>query len=494
MSRTVIDLDARASVLDAAERVAAVPADGDLALVVAAGAPLLRNAVFIDVVRGAVGPRRLSIVTTDARARSLASAAHVPAYSSLDALERHELDPTERLTRARRAAIATVRTPSVPTVRLSPARVMAFIGSLLGAVLILLAVLVPEAQVFVAPETAPLGPLALQVKTATGDVPYTALQIEISAKVNGTATGERIEETRGRGIVRLENRTTNDIRIPRGSVFSTASGVQFLSTEEKTLPRSIIVPGTPFNLSIGRVDVPIEAAVAGDPGNVPPGRIVNGPDPSRYSVTNPTETIGGKIQRIPVVKLEDYDAAVKRAPEMLKAEADKQLARWVAETQAGKTTVPGVFVRQTALGPANVDIVGKQLAQFELTVAGIATGYRVDSADLSRAMVRKLEQDLPSGMEVDPASTEVRVERITVEDSGVTWAVTAQGTQRKKFVPAEIGRSLAGRPVGDAERLLRDDRLTLKRIDRVPGWWPLLPLLEGRITVKADSSPATRGP
>ena len=80
MSRTVIDLDARATVLDAAERLTEAPPDGDVALVVAAGAPLLRNAVFLDVLRGLVGPRRLSIVTADARARSVASSAHVPAY------------------------------------------------------------------------------------------------------------------------------------------------------------------------------------------------------------------------------------------------------------------------------------------------------------------------------------------------------------------------------------------------------------------------------
>ena len=110
--RTVIDLGARASVLEAVERIAAAPAADDLVLSIQAGAPVARNAVFFEVARRAAGTRRLAIVSPDARARSLASSVHLPSFASTAALERQELDATEQLTTARRAAIATDRCAS----------------------------------------------------------------------------------------------------------------------------------------------------------------------------------------------------------------------------------------------------------------------------------------------------------------------------------------------------------------------------------------------
>jgi hypothetical protein len=94
MTRTVIDLDARATILDAADRLAAAPTDAPIVFVVPAGAPFARNAVFLEVARSMAAERRLAVVSSDPRARSIAASVHVPAYSSLGALEREELDPT----------------------------------------------------------------------------------------------------------------------------------------------------------------------------------------------------------------------------------------------------------------------------------------------------------------------------------------------------------------------------------------------------------------
>src|SRR4029077_10059411 len=108
VNRTGIDLDARASILDASERLAAAPADAPVVFVVPAGAPFARNAVFLEVARVLAGQRRMSVVSSDPRARSIAASVHVPAYASLGSLEREELDPTEQLGAPRRAALASV--------------------------------------------------------------------------------------------------------------------------------------------------------------------------------------------------------------------------------------------------------------------------------------------------------------------------------------------------------------------------------------------------
>ena len=483
MSRTIVDLDARATVLDASERLAAAPPDGDIALMVAPGAPVLRSGVFLEVLRAEVGPRRLSLVTTDARARSVASSVHVPAYASISALERHELDPTERLEKARKAAIASARPGTVAAPRPSLGRVAGIAGSLLAAALILVGLLLPEATVRVAAAAQPIGPLDLALRGTTGgtaDVTLKTVAQPITAKIPGTTTGARTEEVRAKGSVQIENKTTDDVRVPKGSIFRTADGVQFLSAADVTVPRSVIVP--PFTLFVGKVTVGVDAAVAGSTSNVAPGRITIGPEPNRYSATNPEPTSGGEIKRIPIVRLEDYEAAVKKAPDALKAAGDQQLERWVREPRPGEQVVPQVLVRQTTITPASVDVIGKE--SFELTVSGIAMAYVAPETQPRKAIASRLRDAAETGNDVDDRGVVFDVTKLTVTEEGVTWNVTARGVQAKRVDRAATARLLAGRQVREAERVLEAERLLMVRLDWRPEWWPFLPLLDARITIQ----------
>src|SRR2546428_10505377 len=122
--RTVIALGADATILDAARSLSAVDSS-DVVLVVPSGAPLTRNAVFLEVLRRRAGDRRIVLVSPEARARSLASSVHMKAFASISALDRHELDATEHLTDARRAAMSTRVKPAVPRRGGSPRRGLA---------------------------------------------------------------------------------------------------------------------------------------------------------------------------------------------------------------------------------------------------------------------------------------------------------------------------------------------------------------------------------
>src|SRR5207237_1340731 len=83
-----------------------------LALVVPSGAPLTRNAVFLEALRRRAGDRRIVLVSPEARARSLASSVHMKSFASISALDRHELDATEHLSDARRAVMKTMVRPA----------------------------------------------------------------------------------------------------------------------------------------------------------------------------------------------------------------------------------------------------------------------------------------------------------------------------------------------------------------------------------------------
>lgn len=482
MTRTIVDLDARATVLDASERLAAAPPDGDVALVVAPGAPVLRSGVFLEVLRAELGPRRLAVVTTDARARSIASAVHVPAYASLPALERHELDPTEKLEKARRAAIATARPPTVAAPRPAFGRIAAVAASLLAAAGILALLLLPQATVQVAAAAQPIGPVDLTIRGAPGgiaSVPLKTITQPVTARIPGTATGARTEEVRAKGSVTLENRTTDDVRVARGSIFRTADGVQFLSAADVTVPRSVIVP--PFTLFVGKVTVGVDAAVAGPGGNVPAGRITVGPDQNRYTVSNPEPTAGGEIKRIPIARLEDYDSARAKAPDALKAAAEEQLQAWRAEPRPGEEVIPQVLVRHTSLAPTSADVIGKEA--FEITVQGIATAYVFASGEPRKAIAARLREAAEAGNDVDDSAVVFDVSKLTVTEEGVTWTVTARGQQARRVDRAATARLLAGKRVQEAERILEGERLRLVQLDWVPAWWPFLPLLDARIAV-----------
>ena len=478
--RTVIDLDARSTVLDAAERIAATPAAAPIALVVAAGAPFSRSAVFFDVARQLAAPRRLALVTAEARARSLAAAVHVPAYASLAALEREELDATERLGAQRRAALAAARGAAGTRSLGSPGRAAGIAASLLGALAIVLAVVLPSATVTVAPRATAMPAQTFSLRAGPGgDIAAQPLSATITAKLAGVATGSRTDETKATGSVRVTNQTTNDIRLPKGTAVRTPDNVRFVTTEEKTVPRSFIVFLT---VVPGQVDIAVEAVLPGPGANVDANRITVSGTPT-YVVTNPQKTGGGETKKIPVVKAEDYTAAT--TPDKVRAafaaETSRQQSTWQAQAGAG--------VSVYALAPAGVsaqspqaDVVGKEVTTFEVTVAGVAQGFAVASDQPAKAALERYRAAASQGSALDDASAKFEVTQ-AVGPTGVSWQVAASGRQLPRIDEARVRAAIAGREPADARAVLEGLGLTVSDLRLQPGWWPRLPLLDARIRI-----------
>lgn len=486
----MIDLDQSATILDVSERIAAVEPEQDVVLVAAAGAPWLRNRVFVEVARKLAEPRRFALVTSDQRARSLAASVHVPAYSSVTALDRHELDATERLQRRRAAApagrVSRLRPPAITR------RGLAIAGSLAAALLLLLAVVVPGAEVTVAPTTQALAPIQLQLRAAPGEIERSVLSETLSAKVQGAATGSREEPIKGKGAVQLANRQTRSIRIPVGTIFRTSDNIQFASTEEKTLPSSLIFP--PITLSVGTVEVPVEAVAAGKGGNVSAGRITVGPVPNDYSVNNSRPTDGGDLKKIPVVQRQDYVAASSnaRVAPAVRDRAEARLAEWRSKPAAGTSVVPRVYTTITSISPESA-VVGKELEIFDLTVSFVATAFAVSSDEPRKTAVARLRATEEPGYAL--AESPVQYEETLLNDdtnSGIiTWAIKISGSQIARVDPDRVRRALAGRGLDEVGPVLRQLDVQLQgEIRREPSWWPRLPLLDARISV--TQVPATQ--
>jgi hypothetical protein len=489
--RTVIDLGGDATILDAARRLATAEGS-DVVLVVPSGAPLTRNAVFLEALRRRAGDRRIVLVSPEARARSLASSVHLKAFSSISALDRHELDATEHLTDARRAVMSTRVRRAAPRRGASPLRALAVFMSLVTAAGILLAVVGPSATIVIAATPTPLGPFEYDLRAGPngGDIKaQTLFDDKLTAKTTGTATGSRPDETKASGQEQFKNLTTNDIRIPIGTLVQTTDSppVRFLTTEEKVLPRSSILPP-----GIGTTLINIQAIDVGPKGNVAPDKITRGAS-TEYLVTNPAPTAGGKADQIPVVTQPDYDKAVSQSDTDVKQKADQRTAEWKAGAAKG-TNVYGVVWKRTGVVTPASDVVGKELPKdkptFEITVTGSATAYAVTTDEPKTTAVAKLGQEVSSGMDLDKTSAVVNeVIGAQVADDGVHWRVRAQGKQKPQPNTAQMTAALAGREYEAVGPLAEQLGFSLRSITPWPEWWPRLPVLDSRITIVVEALP-----
>lgn len=484
MARAVIDVDQAATILDVADRITAAGAEDEIVVVGAAGAPWLRNAAFIGVARALAGDRRFALVTSDQRARSLAASVHVPAYASLPALDRHELDATEPLTRRRAARVegARLRAPTLTR------RAAGAAGSLLAAVLLVAAVVVPGAAVTVAPATRSVGPLSFRVSTVpSGTIDRQVLSETLEARVQGAATGSREETVRAKGSVRLSNRQTRDIRVPQGSLFRTSDNIEFISTQERTLPRSIILG--PLPLQVGTVDVPVEAVVGGPEGNVGAGRITRGPSPNDYVVENREATAGGEIKKFPVVKREDYLAATSasRLAAAKNARAQAKLGEWRTAPPPGTYVVPRVYTTDaTSIAPES-SVVGKEVQVFDVPFTFVATAFAVPNEEPRRTAIERLDEAVERGFTLDGPSIRLEPEPRLVDDPSQTgviaWDITISGSALASVNVDNVRRALAGRAPDEVPALLEPAGVRLEAVVIEPGWWPRMPLLDSRIQV-----------
>ena len=493
--RTVIELGARASVLEAVERIAAAPAADDLVLSIAAGAPAARNAVFFEVARRAAGTRRLAIVSPDTRARSLASSVHLPSFASTAALERQELDATEPLTTARRAALARpvrVRRAAGP----SPVRILGILGSLFAAALVLMAVVGPTATVVVAPVSKPLGPMEFELRAGPqGEIPgaLTLVANDLSQKYTQNATGERLDPIKAKGVARFTNRNTQEVRVLKGTIVRTRDNVRFQSTEEKIIPRSTLDILPPF-VKFGTVDIAIEALDAGAAGNVA-GNTITITDGVDYAVSNPQATSGGEIKKFAVVTASDYGLAAGRADEELRKAGLKKVDDWKKAANKGQVVYGPVTKVAGVTGSAGLVGTEPPNGTFDLTVTGTATGYSVAEAEPRATTIAKLKERADPENDINETATVVDVIiGPTLSDNGVVWRVRGRTSQFPLVHDAPLRASLAGREFAEAEDVVKGQGLALVRVVVWPGWWPRLPFFDPRLRIEVDTQTSAASP
>lgn len=354
--------------------------------------------------------------------------------------------------------------------------------SALAAAALLLVVTIPSASLAVSASAIPMPGATFTLRAGPGgDIAAQPLSTTITTKVTGTATGSRDELVKATGTVHFTNQTTDDITIPKGTVVQTSNAadrIQFSTTEQKTLPKSVIVFVT---VVPGTADIAVEAVIGGAAGNVPANRITvsnNG----RYVVTNPSATSGGETKKIPVVKAEDYSAATTKTnvDRALADAANDQKLRWKAQLSGDAVIYVGTpsLTSQGSL----TDVVGKEVATFDVPISATVQGFAVAGDQPTKAAAERYRSMASPGNSLDEPTAQYGAVA-TVADNGVTWRITASGSQSVQLDPTRVQSAVAGRTVPDAIALLRSQGLQVTEVRISPSWWPRLPLLGARIAV-----------
>jgi hypothetical protein len=363
-------------------------------------------------------------------------------------------------------------------------RILAFLAGVL-AVLVLVALFIPQAQVTLTP-VSKTQRLDLPVMASpsvdsvfiTGSIPVREKRVIVEGTRTINVTGEgAIPQSKARGIVEFRNLTQQSIPIPAGTVVRSGEGVRFLTTVASEM-----------EAGVGKIlQLPIEAVEGGIAGNLEPETIdaIEGRLGLSLSVTNPKPTAGGR--ELPSVQASDADRERVKALLMKTLEADAR-KRFSEELSPGDLLFDKTMEVSQTLSEEYDPPAGA--AGTKLTLK-LRTEYAVQYAaasDLTQLAALALNASLPSGFRAE-APGDVTVKPVSDptldEDGSAKWTMRAERKIVQQINPNRVTQMLQGLGAWNVQSKLKKN-LPLAAAPVVqlsPSWWPWMPIVPFRISV-----------
>jgi hypothetical protein len=369
----------------------------------------------------------------------------------------------------------------------------------------------PTATITVVPHTQATQPVdltviadpnATAVDMTRGVVPAQVVTIPLTATDTFNATGTKPVDATATGTVTfISHDTGRSHTIPQGTQVSTQTGVVFATTKAVTVPRAIFSPPTS-----GRADVTVRAVVTGPGGNVPAGAIDRAPAAIEAAlvnfsnpVSNAAATTGGTHTVIQVVQQADYDAALASLRVMLKTQLDAA-SQDPTNVPAGVTLIAAsAVVGTTTANQAATALVGKQKADFTLTLSGDGTIDGVDQTQVAQVAAARLAASVPSGFQLFPSTVQAQVGPAVVSGTQISFSASATGQMAAVLDQAALLAQVRGKTVGQARTIL--EAFGTVTIQTSPFYVSSIPDDASRVTVTvvppqptASGAPATGAP
>ena len=348
-----------------------------------------------------------------------------------------------------------------------------------------LATVVPVATIEVVPATARVSetvlvtadPQATEVDLEARVVPARLVEVRLEGSAQIATTSKKAAPSeRARGVVTFANRTTQDVRVPAGTVLrtSTGSNIRFSTTRE------VVVPA-----GLGKTaDAQIVAVNPGPTGNVAAYLITTVEGAVGLSVTavNGQATGGGNVTQVGVVTAGDREYVKDVLLEQLRQEAYVRLQEQL-DTQE---FVPPQTVQVAIISEVYDKFVEELSDSLGLKLNVVANAVAVAGQDTNTVALGALQASVPPDqMLVAQGLTFERGEVRMGEKRRVNFAMTASGIAVASIDTSGLREALVGQTIERAQEIVRE-RLPLKRAPLItvrPDWSGHMPKLASRIHV-----------
>jgi hypothetical protein len=363
-------------------------------------------------------------------------------------------------------------------------RILVFLGGVL-AVLVLVALFIPQAQVKLTPisknqrlDLPVVASPAVKSVFITGSIPARDKRVIVEGTQTINVTGEgAIPQSKARGIVEFHNLTQQSLSIPAGTVVRTGEGARFVTTVDSEI-----------DAGVGKIlQLPIEAVDGGTAGNLEAETInsVEGRLGLSLSVTNPKPTSGGR--ELPSVQASDADRERAKALLMKTLEADAR-KHFADELSPGDLMFDNTLAVSQTLAEEYDPPAGAAGTKLTLNMRVEYLVQYAGASDLAALAALALNASLPPGFRADPSGA-LTVKPATSptleEDGSVKWTMRAERKIVQQINPSQVTQLLQGLGAWNVQSRLKKS-LPLAAAPDVqlsPSWWPWMPIVPFRISV-----------
>ena len=319
-------------------------------------------------------------------------------------------------------------------------------------------------------------PTYRDVEVSKSIIPARVVQVIVEGRGDTPTTGRTEQpDAHATGEVVFSNKTTNPVKVPKGTIVRTGSGLtaRFRTVGEIELPATLF----------GSARVGITAADPGPIGNVQALTIsiVEGEVARSVDVLNDKPTQGGLTKAVATVHADDINRLREDLKKRLLTETYAQV---IADLREGEF-IPQESLAVQVMSEKFDQVENQQTPLLSMSMKVVVKGVAVDGSSLETLARRSLEAGAGQGMSLIGDSLVVeRSEQMRVEKNNVVRFSAAMRGEVAPLVDVNrVKEAVRGRKVADATRWLSQHlQLTVPpEVVVQPEWWDYVPWLRGSL-------------
>ena len=347
-------------------------------------------------------------------------------------------------------------------------------------------VIAPEAKIELRFETQPhavdlsvWASAELTSVNLSGGIPATPVSVVIEGQDSVETSGSMsVPEQASSGRVQFTNLTDQSVMVPAETIVQTVTepAIQFRTTQ------AVFLPGKPGAISEG----PVTAVQAGSQGNTGADTIkaVVGSFGTLVAVDNSAAVTGGRDLTARAASKTDVDGLRARLIESLKANALKEIQ---GKLETGSRLLPQTLAMNKIQDEQQDPAQGLPGDTVNLTLRVEYQAWSIRENDLQTIGRTALDASRPPGkLPLADSFHSQDLSQPALQDGQLRWQVRASETVQSTWDSQTVLRAAAGQGVEQARQNLAHipGLAEPPLISLSPAWWPVLPLLPGRIQVE----------